>query len=74
MWKIFSVPCGSALYKFHCIYVIVQFGVCRISTCILCSVHYTPCWNMFEVLYLYVLQILRAVVSVIYYKIRETIV
>jgi hypothetical protein len=19
MWKIFSVPCGSALYKFHCI-------------------------------------------------------
>jgi hypothetical protein len=20
MWKIFSVPCGSALYKFHCIY------------------------------------------------------
>jgi hypothetical protein len=18
MWKIFSVPCGSALYKFHC--------------------------------------------------------
>jgi hypothetical protein len=21
MWKIFSVPCGSALYKFHCIYI-----------------------------------------------------
>jgi hypothetical protein len=20
MWKIFSVPCGSALYKFHCIW------------------------------------------------------
>jgi hypothetical protein len=27
MWKIFSVPCGSALYKFHCIflYSILQF-------------------------------------------------
>jgi hypothetical protein len=23
MWKIFSVPCGSALYKFHCIYISV---------------------------------------------------
>jgi hypothetical protein len=39
------------------IYVIVQFGVCGISTCILCSVYYTPCLNMFEILYLYALQI-----------------
>jgi 1-acyl-sn-glycerol-3-phosphate acyltransferase len=23
MWKIFSVPCGSALYKFHCICIYI---------------------------------------------------
>jgi hypothetical protein len=29
MWKIFSVPCGSALYKFHCIYnVHVMYVLC----------------------------------------------
>jgi hypothetical protein len=31
MWKIFSVPCGSALYKFHCIYS-SMFSLC-------CCVH-----------------------------------
>jgi hypothetical protein len=25
MWEIFSVPCGSALYKFHCIKTL-RFG------------------------------------------------
>jgi hypothetical protein len=23
MWKIFSVPCGSTLYKFHCVYIYI---------------------------------------------------
>jgi hypothetical protein len=27
MWKIFSVPCGSALYKFHCNMMILNWDV-----------------------------------------------
>jgi hypothetical protein len=26
MWKIFSVPCSSALYKFHCSYPVIDRG------------------------------------------------
>jgi hypothetical protein len=29
MWKIFSVPCGSALYKFHCIYKYID--ICHMT-------------------------------------------
>jgi hypothetical protein len=34
MWKIFSVPCGSALYTFHCINTLISvllFKDCCIS-------------------------------------------
>jgi hypothetical protein len=33
MWKIFSVPCGSALYKFHCILLFkLYIFVSRVSS------------------------------------------
>jgi hypothetical protein len=55
MWKIFSVPCGSALYKFHCITELQNsspsnvgilgssvegFGVCKVKERRLVSVEW----------------------------------
>jgi hypothetical protein len=32
MWKIFSVPCGSALYKFHCTNSVITTATASTTT------------------------------------------
>jgi hypothetical protein len=44
MWKIFSVPCGSALYKFHCIKINNQtFSIFNFN-----EVCYNVIWKGFD--------------------------
>jgi hypothetical protein len=38
MWKIFSVPCGSALYKFHSVCACVRACV-RVCVCVCVCVY-----------------------------------
>jgi hypothetical protein len=60
MWKIFSIPCGSALYKFHCnikLYICGPQTQLTVSLFLKTSLHVSAPTGHLQVIYVYIVYV-----------------